>query len=62
MDKVDGWFSVKEIVATSAHLQDLEDKILAGNNPLVYGDFCSLPCLSRWAANAETLRQMEDRT
>lgn len=56
----DGWWSVHEVVTSEERMEVLLNQAReSGVSGALSGDFCSLPCLARWAANAEVTRGME---
>lgn len=55
-----GWYAVSNIIVSQEQYEAIAIRAeYTGSDGLVRGDFCSLPCMYRWAENAETLRQME---
>lgn len=59
--ELDGWFSVKTIIATQAVFDDALERQIAGiNTP--HGDFCSYKCVAEWASNGDILEVLERDT
>ena len=57
--QTDGWFSVKSIIASQAVYESVLTQAMAGTDPLLHGDFCSLKCVANWAMSAAVLAEME---
>lgn len=60
LKEADGWWTVHQVVVSTEKYQELVTRAEAtGYSGAISGDFCSLPCLAKWATNADTLRLME---
>lgn len=61
IEEAQSWYSVSGIITSPEQYEALARRAEdTGSSGIISGDFCSLSCLSRWAANADTLRGMED--
>jgi hypothetical protein len=62
VEHASGWYHVEQVITSQEEIAFILQRVeRTGYSGVHTGEFCSLTCLSSWATNANTLRDMEDK-